>query len=51
VLLLTWEDELMHREETLAMWEEKVGILEKALAKVSADLEGEWVKAEATRQE
>jgi hypothetical protein len=28
--------------------EEKAWILEKALAKVSADLDAEWAKAEAT---
>jgi hypothetical protein len=50
-LLLTWEEELMWREEVLAAWEEKVGISEKALAKVNANLAAEQAKAEATRQE
>jgi hypothetical protein len=31
--------------------EEKVGISEKALAKVSADLDVEWAKAKDTRKE
>jgi hypothetical protein len=31
--------------------EEKAWILEKALAKVSADLDAEWAKAEATWKE
>jgi hypothetical protein len=31
--------------------EEKAGIMEKALAKVSADLNGEQTKAEATQKE
>jgi hypothetical protein len=33
------------------LWEEKVGISEKALAKVNADLYVERAKAEATRKE
>jgi hypothetical protein len=33
------------------MREEKVGILEKAHAKVSADVNVEWTKAEATQKE
>jgi hypothetical protein len=47
-LLLTWDKELMQREEALAMREEKAGIMDKALAKVSADLDTERTKAEAT---
>jgi hypothetical protein len=42
--LLAWEEELTRREE-------KAGISEKALAKVSADLNAEWTKAEATWKE
>jgi hypothetical protein len=42
--LLAW------REEALAMQEENVRILEKALAKVSADLDTERAKAEATQK-
>jgi hypothetical protein len=38
-------------EEAFAAQEEKAGILEKALAKVSADLDVEWTKAEATQKE
>jgi hypothetical protein len=38
-LLLTLEEDPTQREEALAAWEEKVGILEKALTKVSADLD------------
>jgi hypothetical protein len=37
--------------EALAAWEEKAGILEKALAKVRADLDTEWTKAKATRKD
>jgi hypothetical protein len=37
--------------EALAAWEEKAGILEKALAKVHADLDMEWTKAEATQKD
>jgi uncharacterized damage-inducible protein DinB len=49
--LLTRDEELTRREEPLAVWEEKAGISEKALAKVSADLDAERTKAEATRKE
>jgi hypothetical protein len=49
--LLAWEEELMWREEVLATWEEKARISEKALAKVSADLDVEWANAEATQKE
>jgi hypothetical protein len=42
---------LTRREEELTAQEEKVGILEKALVKVSADLNTERTKAEATRKE
>jgi hypothetical protein len=38
-------------EEALAAQEEKVGILEKAHAKVSADLDVERTKVEATQKE
>jgi oligoendopeptidase F len=50
-LLLAREEELTQREEALTTREEKAGILEKALAKVSADLAAERAKAEATRKE
>jgi hypothetical protein len=33
------------------MWEEKAGNSKKALVKVSAGLDTEWVKAEATQKE
>jgi hypothetical protein len=49
--LLTWEEELTWREEALTAWVEKARIYEKALVKVSADLDTEWVKAEATQKE
>jgi hypothetical protein len=49
-LLITLEEELTRREEAHATWEEKVGILEKALAKVSVDLDVERTKAEATQK-
>jgi hypothetical protein len=50
-LLLTQLEELTSREEALAMREEKVRISEKALTKVSADLDNEWAKAKATWKE
>jgi hypothetical protein len=43
--ILTW------REEELAVEEKKARISEKALARVSADLDMEQTKAEATRKE
>jgi oligoendopeptidase F len=49
-LLLAREEELTQWEEALTTREEKAGILEKALAKVSADLAAERAKAEATRK-
>jgi hypothetical protein len=42
---------LLAREEALATWEEKARISEKALTKVSADLDVERAKVEATRKE
>jgi hypothetical protein len=42
---------LARREEALAAWEEKVRIAEKALIKVSADLDVERAKAYSTRNE
>jgi hypothetical protein len=42
---------LLTREEVLTMQEEKAGISEKSLSKVSADLDAEWAKAKATRKE
>jgi hypothetical protein len=47
-LLLTQLEELTSREEALATREEKARILEKALTKVSADLDNELAKAKAT---
>jgi TnpA family transposase len=41
----------MQREEALAMREEKAKISKKALVKVSADLDAEWAKADATQKE
>jgi hypothetical protein len=40
-LLLMREEHLMRREEALTTPEEKAGILEKALTKVSVDLDAE----------
>jgi hypothetical protein len=51
VTLLAWEEELTRREEALATREEKARISERALAKVSADLDAEQANAEATRKE
>jgi hypothetical protein len=48
---LALEEELTWREEALAAWEEKARIFKKPLVKVSADLDTEWVKTEATRKE
>jgi hypothetical protein len=50
-LLLAWEEDLTRREEVLAAREEKARISEKTLTKVSADLDAERAKAEATRKE
>jgi hypothetical protein len=50
-LLLAWEEELMQREEVLAMWEEKARISEKSLTKVSDNLDAERAKVEATRKD
>jgi hypothetical protein len=50
-LLLSWEEELMWREEALVVREEKVKISEKSLTQVSATLDTEWAQAEATQQE
>jgi hypothetical protein len=47
--LLTWEEKLTQREEALATREEKATISEKALVKVSTDLDTKWAKIEATR--
>jgi hypothetical protein len=43
-----WKEELVRREEALTAWEEKVGIAEKALIKVSANLDAERLTVEAT---
>jgi hypothetical protein len=51
VQLLAWEEELIQREEALAVREEKVKISERALVKVSVDLDVEMAKAKATRKE
>jgi hypothetical protein len=48
---LALEEELTWREEALAAWQEKARIFKKPLVKVSADLDAEWVKTEATRKE
>jgi hypothetical protein len=40
----------MRREEALTAWDEKARISEKALAKVSANLNAEQTKAEATQK-
>jgi hypothetical protein len=50
-LLLMWEEELTRRDEALTTREEKTWVSEKTLTKVSADLDGERVRDEATRQE
>jgi hypothetical protein len=47
-LLLVREENLIFRVEALTLREEKARILEKALTKVSADLNAERAKAEAT---
>jgi hypothetical protein len=44
-------DELTWREAALITWEEKAKNSEKALVKVSTNLDAEWVKVEATRKE
>jgi hypothetical protein len=44
------EEELTGREEALAAWAEKARISEKALVKVSANLDAEWAKAKATQK-
>jgi hypothetical protein len=49
--LVVWEEELMWREVALAAWEEKARISKKALVKVSANLDVEREKAEATHKE
>jgi transketolase len=49
--LLAWEAELTRMEEALATTEEKAVISEKSLAQVSAALDTELTKAEATWQE
>jgi oligoendopeptidase F len=50
-LLLVREENLIFRVEALTLREEKARILEKALTKVSADLNAERAKAEATWKE
>jgi hypothetical protein len=50
-LLLVREEKLTWREEALTAWEEQAWIFKKTLAKVSADLDAEQPKADATRKE
>jgi hypothetical protein len=50
-LLLTREEVLTRREDTLVVQEEKARISQKALAKVSANLDAERTKAKATQRE
>jgi hypothetical protein len=45
-----WEVELTQREEALTTREENAKISEKALVKVSVDLNAEWAKARATQK-
>jgi hypothetical protein len=49
--ILAWEEELMQWEAALIAREEKAKIFEKALVKVSADLDVERVEIEATWKE
>jgi FixJ family two-component response regulator len=49
--LLAREEKLTRREKALDIREEKAMIFEMATAKVSADLDTERVKTEATRHE
>jgi hypothetical protein len=49
--LLAWEEDLTQREEALAVREEKARISQMALVKVSANLDSEWAKTEATHHE
>jgi hypothetical protein len=49
--LLVWEEELMRMEEALFVREENAKIFEKALVKVSVNLDIERAKTEATRKE
>jgi hypothetical protein len=44
-------EELTRWEEILLVREEKAEISKKVVVKVSADLDAEWAKAEATRKE
>jgi hypothetical protein len=50
-LLLLWEEVLMRRVEALVVREETARISEKALAKVSVDLDVERTKVEPTWNE
>jgi hypothetical protein len=43
-----WEEELMRREEVLTLQEKEAKTSKGAIVKVSADLDAEWAKAEAT---
>jgi hypothetical protein len=49
--LLAQEEGLTRREETLNTWEERARFSEMALVKVSANLDVEQAKTEATRKE
>jgi hypothetical protein len=48
--LLLVQEELTQREEEPVMREENMRVSENAFAKVSADLDAEWAKAEATQK-
>jgi hypothetical protein len=49
--LIGREDELTRLEEAFTVWEKSVKVSERALVKVSLDLDTEPAKTEATRQE
>jgi hypothetical protein len=49
--LLAWEEELTQREGSLIALEDKAKISEKALVKVSTDLDAKQAKVEATQKE
>jgi hypothetical protein len=45
--LLTGEEQLTLREEALAVWEASIEVSERALGKVSLELDAEWSMTEA----
>jgi hypothetical protein len=45
--LLTGEEQLTLREEALAVWEASIKVSERALGKVSLELDAEWSMTEA----